>query len=299
MRFRSAKRGLSFLLLPLVACAGCGRVPQPAPTAEAVQPAIRRAADYLANAVQADGMFTYCINLDPSITVEEEYGMVRHAGTIYAMCMAYPHHPTADSRSAILRAGGYLRGEAIGPVEEGQGMLAVWSDPEVPADHWALLATEKLLALGWNGGETLFRDRLIEHALAIFRPILREQIHHRRKTRYDGGFSEHGRTTYTSTRLEGLLATLAFLPKTHPMAESMSTSAERGISFLLRAQISSGEFSGAMPLAVAPWPGRSDDVAYFNRRSTEVRIDYVQHALSAMVQYAELPDSPAFQSKGP
>jgi hypothetical protein len=65
----------------------------------------------------------------------------------------------------------------------------------------------------------------------------------------------------------------------------LSASAE-GIAFLLRAHVSSGEQRGAMPRAFALLETTHPNYSIaFNRRATEVRIDYVQHALSAMLAF--------------
>ncbi len=60
------------------------------------------------------------------------------------------------------------------------------------------------------------------------------------------------------------------------------------MNFLLRAQITKGKYSGGIPRAV----GRLSSNKAFNRRIREIRIDYVQHALSAMVQYEQMFEAP-------
>ena len=58
--------------------------------------------------------------------------------------------------------------------------------------------------------------------------------------------------------------------------------------FLINAQILAGENAGAVPRAIRTMPvDGSEDVENFNRRAGEMRIDYVQHALCAMIQYVE------------
>lgn len=56
------------------------------------------------------------------------------------------------------------------------------------------------------------------------------------------------------------------------------------MNFLLIAQLTEGRYAGGIPRAV----GRFGNDRKFNRRHREIRIDYVQHALSAMIQYAQL-----------
>jgi hypothetical protein len=61
------------------------------------------------------------------------------------------------------------------------------------------------------------------------------------------------------------------------------------IRFLLRSQVKEGRHRGAVPRAIARLPDAPDK---FNQRVTEVRIDYVQHAVSAWLAYAALEDPP-------
>lgn len=154
----------------------------------------------------------------------------------------------------------------------------------VPADHWALIATDKLLR---KESIEVDRDRLFGHAIQIIRGMLHEQGGQRDDAVLDGCFSSDGRTTPTATRLEGLLALLSPLSARHPaIAREVEQACHRGMAFLLRAQHHTGEAKGAIPRAVRridkDAPGWTST---FNDRATEVRIDYVQHALSAMIGY--------------
>lgn len=159
---------------------------------------------------------------------------------------------------------------------------------DTPADHWALLATAKILSLENSNKPLISKASLLDHAIQICEAIIRDQINNPDRPKFDGGFSIDGRTTPTSTRLEGLLAALSFLPRNHDIHKRIKSSVHRGISFLIRAQIKEGEFTGALPRAVGRRLENSPDAKKFNRRATEVRIDYVQHALCAMMQYQQL-----------
>ena len=158
-----------------------------------------------------------------------------------------------------------------------------------PNDHWALLATEKMLSIK-NNDEYLpvSSELLTDHAVQICETVLQEQLETPGLINYDGGFSIYGSTTHTATRLEGLLAALSFLPRNHEIRKRVHSAIDRGIPFLLRAQVSEGVFAGAIPRTVCRISGDVPYLEKFNRRVTEVRIDYVQHALSAMVQYLHL-----------
>lgn len=122
---------------------------------------------------------------------------------------------------------------------------------DIPADHWALLATQKLFSLENIEKLAIPRDLLINHGIQICEIIIKEQIEGHKQSKYNGGFAKDGRTTPASTRLEGLLAALSFLPKDQDIVKRIDTAVYRGISFLLQAQINEGEFAGAFPRAIS------------------------------------------------
>jgi hypothetical protein len=149
----------------------------------------------------------------------------------------------------------------------------------VPADHWALIATAKLLPYCEQTACSISREELIQHAIQICNSILREQIASPNHPILDGAFDITGRTAPAATRLEGLLAALEFLPReSGELRTQIETAASRGIAFLLRAQIASGPYAGGMPGALGD--GAKD--------SSAIRIDYVQHALCAWLRYQQL-----------
>ena len=401
LRVSRAYIGIVGILILCSLLPGCDDAPPP--EIDAIQTAINRSAEYLVDSTRDNGMFRYRINMDPAIEVPERYNILRHAGTIYSMSMYYRLNPDPGVEVAIKRAGRYLRDEAVLPVSGKDGMLAVWSKPDVnktgkplqaklggtglglvalmgietihpgftplselqalgrfivymqkpngsfyskyipssggrwdewqslyypgeaalgllmlyhkdpsdvwaesaaralaylarsrenetdvPADHWALLATARLLALEQSDGLPVSRELLINHAVQICDTMLRNQIDYPWSSRYNGGFSADGRTTPTATRLEGLQAALTFLPPDHATRERIEAAVPRGISFLLRTQVNEGEFIGAFPRAIGKIDAFIHNTDGFNRRVTEVRIDYVQHALSALIQYLAL-----------
>jgi hypothetical protein len=156
----------------------------------------------------------------------------------------------------------------------------------IPADHWALIATARLLPYVDQVQSTVSRDELIRHATQICNSILREQFRSGTAAGLDGAFDPEGRTAPAATRLEGLLAALEFLAKGE-LQERIDAASGRGIAFLLRAQITSGPELGGMPGAIVT---RSLD-------SGEVRIDYVQHALCAWLRYRALLDRSKYTGK--
>ena len=160
------------------------------------------------------------------------------------------------------------------------------NSPNLPADHWALIATAKFLPYYAKSNCPSSRAELIAHAAGISRGILPDQIASS-DPRSEGGFDLAGRTTPTATRLEGLLAALEVLPPDgSDLRPQVEASVKRGIAFLLHAQIQTGAFAGGMPMATLP--GFSAGPSSF-----EVRIDYVQHALCAWLAYGKFLAQPA------
>ena len=69
----------------------------------------------------------------------------------------------------------------------------------------------------------------------------------------------------------------------------MVVAINEGMQFLLRSQIRSGKFAGGIPRAIHTLPEDHPQLTKsFNRRAAEIRIDYVQHALSAMLEFEQI-----------
>ena len=159
----------------------------------------------------------------------------------------------------------------------------------VEADHWALLATAKLLEhYPQKPAPSLpKRDELISHAAQICRSILLGKPKKYELEVLAGGFDSCGRTCPTATRLEGLQAALTFLPpKYGSLKTKISHTVKEGVDFLLRSLVKTGRRAGAVPRAIRRLPAYHPGYRRsFNKRAREVRIDYVQHALSAFIQF--------------
>jgi hypothetical protein len=146
----------------------------------------------------------------------------------------------------------------------------------VPPDHWALIAMAKLLPYCDKTSCLVSHEDLLQYANQVCAAIMHDQLRNPIAP-MDGAFDATGRTAAVATRMEGLLAALELLPKDE-FRGKVETAAERGIAFLIRAQIKSGPYAGGMPGAyLAGAPGTS-----------EIRIDCVQHALSAWLRYQKL-----------
>jgi hypothetical protein len=161
---------------------------------------------------------------------------------------------------------------------------------QVEADHWALLATSRLLPLYHLCRQSLPKKAIERHAIQICESILQSIPINNRNISYFGCFTNDGRTTPTAIRLEGLLAAIRYLPKEYAnLRKRMISVANDGLLFLLRAQFRSGPYTGGIPRAIKKLSENHPQFSRsFNRRATEIRIDYVQHALSAMILYTQI-----------
>jgi hypothetical protein len=160
----------------------------------------------------------------------------------------------------------------------------------LPADHWALIASARLFAVDpatlaenapaavpWfeSGEVSGLRSALLAHASRLVESIVAEQIPAAGNTCLGGGFDQQGRVAPTATRLEGLIAALELLPP-GPTRERAETATVHGLAFLLEAQQTYGPLRGAVTRVSAACPATEP-------RAREVRVDTVQHVLSALL----------------
>jgi hypothetical protein len=243
-----------------------------------------------------------------SVTTEEmqkisRFGqsLMRWDGAFYALYSMQSEKPTALEKSLYYpgeMAKGWVAMYELQPESKDEFNAAVKGlmylartrarAGSAPADHWALLATARLFKSAEKNGIEIPREALINHALQICHAMLEEARHPQPIPAMEGSLAPVGAVTPTATRIEGLLAALTFLPPDHPILPHVRAAVDRGIDFLVRAQVKDGPFVGGLPQAIARLP--DDGLAAtreFNAQATEIRIDYVQHSLSAMVQYLQ------------
>ena len=159
--------------------------------------------------------------------------------------------------------------------------------PSVRPDHWMLLAATQLKPLLERDHSLESRASLMRHVRRTCKRMAEDQRPFLSNPQLRGCFVEDGRTTPTSIRLEGLLAALSILDANdYRLEKQLDEVVAYGIQFLLRCQVQEGPFQGGIPCAISFIPtGDEVDDAELKRRAGEIRIDYVQHALSAMIQY--------------
>jgi len=174
------------------------------------------------------------------------------------------------------------------------------SSEDMPADHWSLIASAKIL--GYDGVDNEIKQRILSHAEKVVRSIISLQIKQSRYESLIGGFSLKGEITPTSTKVEGLNAIYPYLSDRELMRQTKSCM-DLAIDFILRSQIREAPFQGAWSRALTRYDIRPDKMAnqidmaedLIDRKRREhneaagvIRIDYVQHSLSALIGYQQL-----------
>ena len=227
--------------------------------------------------------------------------MMRRDGAFYSLYSSSRNKPTALGKSLYYpgeMAKGWVALYELHPELKEEFDAAVTSlaylakvrarDGSAPADHWALLATARLFKTAEENGREIPRAALVNHALQVCHAMLEEARQPQPVPEMEGSLAPMGAVTSTATRLEGMLAALTFLPPDHPIVPHLRAVIDRGIDFLVRAQVQDGQYAGGWPQAIARLPDDGQQKTMeFNAQATEIRIDYVQHSLSALVQYLQ------------
>ncbi|MBI4700680.1 MAG: hypothetical protein HY744_05870, partial [Deltaproteobacteria bacterium] len=158
----------------------------------------------------------------------------------------------------------------------------------LPSDHWPMIAAPRLLA-SWDklAAPPVAQSEIRAHLIAVGRTMLMEQ-RQAAQPELRGSFVPDGRSTPTATRVEGLVALFDLLGRGEDVSlrAALRQAITEAVAFLLRCQVLEGPHQGGFVRALRKIPGAGGG---FNRRQAEIRIDYVQHALSALLGYAQLP----------
>jgi hypothetical protein len=151
-------------------------------------------------------------------------------------------------------------------------------DSELPHDHWLLYGLNEV-------HRKRPRAEFLEGAMRFARVIVEAQ--HTRKNQpqpdWDGGYYKPPRSAPTATRMEGLDSAYALARDFGKAAQAkeIRQAIERGTGFLLRVQV--GPETGMY----CRNPERSLGGFRESLVSPIVRIDYVQHAISALIHLPE------------
>lgn len=158
----------------------------------------------------------------------------------------------------------------------------------VEADHWALIATGRLLNIIQNidSSYQYAEPVLIDHAVQICESIVSTAHTFPETSPYYGCMTYDGRTTPTATRLEGLINAYTYIPEENiSLRAAMLDLINNGIQFLMNAQIKGDIYSGGIPMTYVASHDIPGSIDLTNQSNAEIRIDYIQHAISAMIVY--------------
>lgn len=149
----------------------------------------------------------------------------------------------------------------------------------VPADHWALLATARLFSEARTGSIDLDENTevlLYHHGAQVIEEILAAADLSKGPT---GALVDTGKCCSIATRLEGLTAMQPWLMENeYPSLQIVNQRIEDGVGYLLRSQYKDGDCIGGLPWVPDFHPASSG-----RANSPEVRVDTVQHAISAVL----------------
>jgi len=145
-------------------------------------------------------------------------------------------------------------------------------DIQLPHDHWLLYGLNELYR---HKKDSLFSN----HAFRIAGAIMGAQNRNLAAAEWNGGFGFHPRSTPAATRMEGLGAgyRIALAAGNRKQQEALIESLQLGNAFLIRTVIGP---SWAMYMKN---PARAVGGVRKSLENFEIRIDYVQHSLSAFL----------------
>lgn len=151
-------------------------------------------------------------------------------------------------------------------------------------DHWLLYGLSELYQIHPN-------KNYIIHASKIANAIILKQHKHPANPDWQGGFYEPPRSTPTAVRTEGLAAIYPMI-KAHGdsvLAKSIYQCMKSAIQFQLRTQF--------LPESAMNFSGSKSIIGAFHRdlTSAEIRIDYVQHNISALLGFYKLMPEKLFK----
>jgi hypothetical protein len=224
----------------------------------------------------ADGSFYS--KYDPQLGAQDRWDSLYYPGeAALGLAMLYEFDPDPKQKTQWLNAG--LKALAyLARTRQNQ--------TDLPADHWYLIALARLMPHYPASDQTVPRHLLLEGGIALGRFILSDPALH------------GSGTTAVATRLEGLLALFEVLPpEQDALKRKIILAANQEITRLLSVQVQSGALAGGLPHNFDPQTRVTPETDKTAKRSGEVRIDYIQHAISAMMAYDRVRK--AIEAKNP
>lgn len=156
-----------------------------------------------------------------------------------------------------------------------------------PIDHWDLIAIAKILDILQEEGKEL---KNYEYLLTYSQSLVDRLLAEYEQSAVKGSFTNDHGTTPTATRIEGLTAIFPYLNADSDRTRTAGQAIQEAVAFLRASQIQEGRLQGGIPLS--PVKKSVEDsgesqfaVNQYNDKAAEIRIDYVQHAMSAVLGY--------------
>ncbi|MDR0798658.1 MAG: hypothetical protein LBN18_02725 [Dysgonamonadaceae bacterium] len=156
----------------------------------------------------------------------------------------------------------------------------------VEFDHWALLATRKLFETPTNGLTPTEKSFLQKHAEQIANSVLSKKLRGENDPYY-GALESNIRPCSIGTIMEGLVA-VYYITENEELKLKVYDRLEKGTSFLSHSQIKTGEMAGGLPTS-ADWT-----LPKSKKNAGVIRIDNVQHVLSAWITFCNLKKNTYF-----
>ncbi len=161
---------------------------------------------------------------------------------------------------------------------------------EKAIDHWDLIAIAKIFDLLKAEGKDLSSyDYLMVYSRRLVERLLAEW----NSSTVKGSFMSDYGTTPTATRIEGLTAIAPYLKEDKELLQPTLTVIKEACTFLMNSQFTEGPYKGGIPMATKKKEYENSRESRFainryNKIAPEIRIDYVQHAMCALLGYDRL-----------
>lgn len=146
-----------------------------------------------------------------------------------------------------------------------------------PFNHWIFIAAKKLIELDGNltEDEKYSIQRLLIKSINLL--IFQQNID--KNSKYFGALKGNIRPCSIATILEGMIAGYNLIDNTE-IKSQLKQFIDNAMEFLINIQIKEGKFKGGFP-AQADWNILSEE------KYSRIRIDFIQHVLSAALMYYE------------
>ncbi len=228
-------------------------------------PLMARLARWMTSVQSAEGEFTiHKLELDSGV-VDDHISEYYPGEALFALSRLHRLDGDPAWLSAALRGAEWL-------ITERDGDLA---DDDLSHDHWLLYALNDMTAIPGGNADPI----LSAHALRLARVIAAAQNRQPEFPDWLGSYYKPPRSTPTATRSEGLCAAFELANRLGRQAEAAKilAAARLGVEFQLQLQF------GPESTLFLPDPARALGGLPRSLTNFEIRIDYVQHNLSAFL----------------